>query len=87
MNLPFEADVFCKYGAPMGRHSDPPTQLVGKAHLRQVRFYDYCYDKGGAYWGMGTPLYCAWNEETVCYTRARNRTEAKAQFPNAKFYR
>ena len=93
MRAPFESDVSSKYGAPMGRRSDAPSSLTGKCHLRRVRLYDGgCYDKGGAYWGGGSPLFCAWGynvdgDMVVCYTRAATREAAKAQFLNAKFYR
>ena len=80
----------------MGRpnHISEPDFPV-KFHLRKLRFYDYCYDKGGAYWGMGNPIWHAWGdaeeEEQELFTRAATRKEAKeyilSLFPNAKFYR
>jgi hypothetical protein len=79
---PFERDVSCRYGAPMGRRSDNPDLFDGiKIRLCRVHLYDGAYDKGGAYWGMGKPLYCAWGENSeeqlVCYFRADNRETAK----------
>jgi hypothetical protein len=72
---PFEQPVYAKYGAPMGRHGPVPS---GKVRLERVRFVDGDYDKGGAYWGGGTPLYCAWNDEGAVYVRAPSREVAKA---------
>ena len=67
-----------QYGAPMGRTSTPLRELVGKVQLRQVKMYDGDYDKGGAYWGGGTPLFCAWDEEgNAHYFRASSLAEAK----------
>jgi hypothetical protein len=50
---------------------------------------DLAYDPGGAYWGMGTQLWCAWDTELdlVAYFRAKSREEAKRELPNARFYR
>jgi len=66
-----------------------------KFHLRKLRFVDQCYDQGGAYWGMGNPIYHAWGDgaehEQEVFVRAASRIEARCQiraaFPNAKFYR
>jgi hypothetical protein len=84
---PFERDVFSKYGAPMGRKSDNPANFQGiKIRLCRVRLYDGAYDKGGAYWGMGKPLYCAWGEtDGECleyYFRADDRETAKTIMRN-----
>lgn len=72
-------------GADMGRRNQRqghPERL----HLQRVRFYDGCYDAGGAYWGAPADLWCAFspddttNEEPIMvFVRARNRTEAKAK--------
>lgn len=85
MNKPFTRDVSSPYGAPMGRTSMP--DLSGKVHLARVPIRDG-YDPGGAYWGVGTPLWCAWNDEGAIYMRAATREAAKA-FLGAgfKFYR
>lgn len=40
----------------MGRVIDVPADSV---HLFRVRLNAGGYDSGGAYWGTGTPLYCA----------------------------
>lgn len=82
---PFEESVSCKFGSPMGR--GPYTQPTGRVHLQRVPMVDGDYDKGGAYWGGGTPLYCAWNDEGAAYVRAHSRAEAKRMFPGCTFYR
>lgn len=82
---PFEESVSCKFGAPMGR--GPYTQPTGRVHLQRVPMVDGDYDKGGAYWGGGTPLFCAWNDEGAAYVRAHSRDEAKRMFPGCTFYR
>ena len=72
------------FGANMGRKENKigsPERL----HLQRIRFIDGDYDTGGAYWGGGTPLYCAFSDERkspndnpiMIFTRANNRTEAK----------
>lgn len=89
--------VSCKYGAPMGR-TDLNHHLDGdhKFHLHQVAMSsDGAYDTGGAYWGIGAPLYFAYNEgEEVTeemYVRSASRSGSKEQvrriYPNARFYR
>lgn len=91
---PFEQKGYSQYGASMGRMDclpDDRTEPV-KLRMEKLRMYDGAYDKGGAYWGMGTPLYCAWghdsNGDSVClYVRAHLRRTAIAkvlsQLPNA----
>jgi hypothetical protein len=91
--LPFQFNVSSPRGAPMGRRSEQPADMVGKVSLRLVPFVDGDYDQGGAYWGGGTPLFCAWNfravdgEMRVCYFRAASRADAKAKLPGCTFYR
>jgi len=69
--------VNCRYGAPMGRHSD--TTLFGKVRLSRVEMRGD-YDSGGAYWGLGAPLYCAQDDGgNEIYFRATNRDGAKAK--------
>lgn len=84
---PFEENVANKFGAPMGRPSD--KVLSGKVHLQKVPMHDMCYDKGGAYWGMGIQLWCAWNDKGVMYFRAPVRALAKmkAELKDCTFYR
>ena len=93
---PFEVNVSSKYGAPMGRTSDPIESFKGaRVQLREVPFVDGDYDPGGAYWGGGrdvAPVWCAWGKDAngepiVAYFRARTRKEAKGKVPGATFYR
>lgn len=83
-------------GACMGRRDIIPRdkQTVQKLHLQHVPLYDGAYDKGGAYWGCGKRLYCAWGESETeqcqLFMRADSRDAAKIAallvFPNAKFF-
>lgn len=88
--------VVARYGSPMGRPnrsapiqaSDPP-----RFNLRRIRVNRGGYDSGGAYWGVGAPLY--WAEDAYrgleMWFRASSRDAAKAQvrakYPTATFYR
>lgn len=66
-------------GAPMGRvdHVHDEHFCV---HLQKVQFVDGDYDAGGAYWGGGSPLYCAMSESglTAVFLRSENWQAAKA---------
>jgi hypothetical protein len=63
-----------------------------KVSLRRIRLNNGGYDSGGAYWGLGGPLYWAGSDcGTVdLWFRAGDRNAAKAHvrdtFPNATFY-
>ena len=83
MNKPFEHKVGRQYGAPMGRRELP---VSGKVRLARVRLDAGGYDPGGAYWGSGQPLYCAWNDEGEVYLRAPSREAAKARIPQCSFH-
>lgn len=82
-------------GANMGRCDVIPDEVNQakklKLHLRRIELVDGGYDAGGAYWGIGNPLFCAWDDQVELYLRETNREEAKKSvledFPNAKFYR
>lgn len=73
--------VSCKYGAPMGRHGDNPSNLqdVKRLHARRQGGGEG-YDKGGAYWGTPSNVWGVWawlDGEAVCtYVRAWSRDEA-----------
>lgn len=85
-----------KRGASMGRVDTIPRkgQLVApRFRLRRIRVNQGGYDSGGAYWGLGTPL---WRAEDRTYTaiyyfRSTNRDAAKvhvlALHPDARFFR
>lgn len=86
--------VSSRYGAPMGRHTGPDFLDVesGKIYLRRVRINSGGYDSGGAYWGLGQPLYLAQDQDGNCRIfRASSRQKAKdailADFEGATFYR
>lgn len=91
--------VNCRYGAPMGRqgtHWSGPDWPV-RFHLRKLPLDSGGYDRGGAYWGIGQPLWYACSEEPLdgehaeLYLRASTRERAKDQvrerFCAARFYR
>lgn len=49
-------EVSTKFGAPMGRYNKGSRPENGKVYCKWVRLIDG-YDIGGAYWGIGAPLY------------------------------
>lgn len=73
-----------------------------KFYLRRERLNNGGYDSGGAYWGIGSPLYRfesveefdvpyrEYPEQIEGYTRASDRDDAKAivraTYPNAEFF-
>jgi len=90
------SNVSSPRGAPMGRpdcYGDGVSPC--KLHLERVHFVDGDYDRGGAYWGSGTPLYVAYgedaNEQIEMFTRASTREAAKvliqSRRKNVRFYR
>ena len=79
---PFQMPVEAKYGAPMGRRESPVEDFTGPVCLQKVPMIDGDYDEGGAYWGGGTPLYCAWDDEGhAIYFRAKDSSAAKKKLP------
>ena len=67
--------VSCRYGAPMGAVNywgDEEEPL----YLQKVRIDSQGYAPDGTYWGLGLPLWCAFNDETRVYVRAINRKSA-----------
>lgn len=85
--------VSCTYGAPMGRRGSQGEPVSNKYNLIRVRINSGGYGSGGAYWGLGNPLYYYEDENgNSGYMRARNRDHAKEQIRtnvnvNARFYR
>lgn len=74
--------------ADLARHFD------GKLTLHRIRINRGGYDLGGAYWGIGQPLYWWYADDAASlsgYLRAASREEAKRKiretYPNARFYR
>lgn len=90
--------VSTKYGSPMGRQGYG-TDFAGRLYVGRVPIDAGGYDPGGAYWGIGMPIYAASDTpvgDTVTSTafatlRANNRAEAiqyfKGIFPNATFHK
>ncbi len=85
------------YGAPMGRRDwHQAGDITGKVHCVRVPINSGGYDRGGAYWGRGDPLYLFFwfdeeGEEFREFRRAKSRDDAKKRFlahsAEAKFYR
>lgn len=76
------------YGAPMGRHCDPPELLRRYGvyfHARAGQCQDG-YDRGGAYWGLPNNVWAVWcwvrtprsKNKTLLVTYVRARTRALA---------
>ena len=72
-------------GASYGRRStridanELPTRSV---YLSRVKIDSGGYDEGGAYWGVGQPLYCAYSDgyDEYCeYVWAASRSDAAHQ--------
>ena len=85
----------CKFGAPMGRANELPTDTnsPSKLQMEKLKWVDGDYTKDGTYWGHGdNNIYCAFGgEESVkIFVRAMNRQDAKDKvrgiLPNVKFY-
>jgi hypothetical protein len=92
MLKPHETKGYSQFGAQLGRHTGPEPSTEGaKWTLQRVRIDRGGYDSGGAYWGIGQPLFWANDGESDVYFRARNRAAAKAHVratwdPQARFY-
>lgn len=72
-------EVAGRYGAPMGRKTfglviEPGVRL----NLHRVYLDAGGYDRGGAYWGLGMPIYTYGNGAGWGYLRASSRDAAKA---------
>lgn len=85
MSYPKLSRVSCKYGAPMGRFSDKTDNAFNVSVFRLAMTSDGAYDIGGAYWGIGLPIYrAAWydSDGMACeaFVRANSRDEAIALF-------
>src|SRR5688572_24408472 len=81
MKMPNIARIESPRGAPMGRPETLPTN-PNAAHniaLLGIRIYAGGYEAGGAYWGIGAPLWCAASEDgELCeYFRAESRQAAE----------
>lgn len=91
--------VDCRYGAPMGRAARGTGKYTVIADARPM-YLIRCplnsggYDRGGAYWGLGEPLwYYSANPEGLIdgYVRGKTREAAKAKVraihPHARFFK
>lgn len=89
--------VASRYGAPMGRADNvAPGEDgadLGRFYLQRVRLDSGGYDAGGAYWGIGAPLYWYGSEDGSAdgFIRGTTRNAAKAAiretYPGARFFR
>ncbi|MEH3064918.1 MAG: hypothetical protein PGN33_19990 [Methylobacterium radiotolerans] len=106
MQLRSNEPVGGRYGAPLGRpnrdtfvdRKGRTQHLTVNEHARpfclvRVRLDRGGYDRGGAYWGLGAPLYEFTGPVTDIsgFVRGRTREEAKAEVrklhPAARFFR
>ena len=80
--------VSSRYGAPFGRADVAPDTLwrAVPVYLRRVLVDRGGYDPGGAYWGFGAPLWCAFARAhlSVAYVRADSREAAKLAIENTQ---
>ena len=65
---------------------------AGPLHLQRVRLNSGGYDAGGAYWGVGAPLFYVEDADgNSQYLRAHDRDDAKCKirtdWPDARFFR
>lgn len=75
-------DTGSRYGSPMGRSEwrDAPT-VSRSVRVFRVRINSQGYDDGGAYWGIGKPLFCATDGQNYrMFARADSRLSAVAEF-------
>lgn len=75
------SNVSSKYGAPMGRAEALPEDLSEpiKVSLARVRIDRGGYDSGGAYWGLGAPLYRATSDDDAVDLFVRGASKELAQ--------
>lgn len=100
------SNVDSAHGAPMGRPDHHTftdqrgremlltvTKDAKPMTLQRVRLNNGGYDSGGAYWGIGQPLffYSDYTGSIDGHVRAFDRADAKVKvrymFPHAKFWR
>lgn len=93
-DTPSTRPVNSAYGAPMGRHGrGHNVEAESPLYLRRVRLDAGGYDPGGAYWGVGVPLFEYFDNEwsIVGFLRAADREAAKRAIredrPDVKFHR
>lgn len=82
-----------RFGAPLGRPTFTPPRSAPRLYLRRIRLDRGGYDPGGAYWGLGAPLYWYGDDSGAIdgCLRASSRDAAKAEiranYPDACFFR
>lgn len=54
------------------------NSMMNKLHLTIVKINRQGYDAKGHQWGVGVPLYRAWDDEGEVFIRAATREKAKA---------
>lgn len=75
--MPQLPKVNCQYGAPMGRRESKLGEAPRSVSVFRVRLDRGGYDDGGAYWGIGQPLFCAQCDEGGRqFVRAHSRFHA-----------
>ena len=84
--------VHSPYGAPMGRRGATDLDTSAPLALHRVPINSQGYDRGGAYWGVGAPLYEVIDQDgDGFFVRAKDRADAKARIihthPDARFFR
>lgn len=81
--------VNAQYGAPMGRRETHEPLTGNPFRLQMIAIDRDGYDPGGAYWGIGAPLFFYTDGGTEAFIRATNRENAKElireKFPGATF--
>ncbi len=91
--------VHSQYGAPLGKsdryngeydwEADKSQPTHEPLYVQKIRFVDGDYAPDGTYWGGGSSLYCAFNNDSEIYVRAESRSEAiecvLEEYPNAIF--
>lgn len=84
--MPNIPEVSAKYGAPHGRSGSWVYRDTGTITLQRVELDSGGYDEGGAYWGLGEPLWWASSESGLdAWYRAKDLAAAQAQWPGATF--
>lgn len=82
-------EVPAKHGAPMGRAENHKPATGAPFRLQMIDIDSGGYDPGGAYWGIGEPLFFYTDGGTEAFIRAPNRERAKERirewFPTATF--
>lgn len=69
-------------GAPLGRvpADCPEPDKAARVYASRVRLNSGGYDSGGAYWGIGAPLYYVEQGGRESWIRAADRAAAIRQF-------